>query len=407
VNPGPASASGLPPVQGFAAPGYEAVRDAFAENFTALGELGAGVAVVAHGKPVVSLWAGWADGARTRSWQRDTLVHVWSTTKAMTALCVHILMDRGELDPDAPVARYWPEFAAAGKAGIPLRWVLGHRAGLAGLDVPVSVSDLLDWEKMTSLLAAQKPLWEPGTASGYHAITFGYLVGEVVRRVTGQSLGQFFAAEVAGPLSADFHIGLGRRDLPRCADLAGPSPSERQLARFAEAFGDGNLAARAQLIGRPLGVRDVNDPDWRRAEIPAANGHGTALALATIAGALATVPENTVRANTGPANTGPPRLISPATLAAARAGQGRGQDLVLQVPMEFGLGVALSGPEGWFGPNPAAFGHNGAGGSAVSVDPEAGIGFAYVMNRMGTGLVDDPRKTAVLGAVYASLDGVR
>ncbi len=394
------------------APGYEAVRDAFAGNFAARGELGAGVAVVAHGKPVVSLWAGWADEARTRPWQRDTLVHVWSTTKAMTALCVHILMDRGELDPDAPVARYWPEFAAAGKAGIPLRWVLSHRAGLAGLDVPVSVSDLLDWEKMTSLLAAQKPLWEPGTASGYHAITFGYLAGEVVRRVTGQSLGQFFAAEVAGPLSADFHIGLGRRDLPRCADLAGPSPSGRQLARFARDFGDGNLAARAQLIGRPLGVRDVNDPDWRRAEIPAANGHGTALALATIAGALATVrenagPENAGPENAGPENAGPPRLISPATLAAARTGQGRGQDLVLQVPMEFGLGVALSGPEGWFGPNPAAFGHNGAGGSAVSVDPEAGIGFAYVMNRMGTGLVDDPRKTAVLAAVYASLDGVR
>ncbi len=207
---------------------------------------------------------------------------------------------------------------------------------------------------------------------------------------------------MAGPLSADFHIGLGRRDLPRCAELAGPSPSGRQLARFARAFGDGNLAARAQLIGRPLGARDVNDPDWRWAEIPAANGHGTALALATIAGALATVPENTV-----PENTVPPRLISPATLAAARTGQGRGQDLVLQVPMEFGLGVALSGPEGWFGPNPAAFGHNGAGGSAVSVDPEAGIGFAYVMNRMGSGLVDDPRKTAVLGAVYASLDSVR
>ena len=378
-------------IEGFAAPGYEAVRDAFAENFTDRGELGAAVAVVAHGEPVVSLRAGWADEARTRPWQPDTLVHVWSTTKAMTALCAHILMDRGELDPDAPVARYWPEFAAAGKADIPLRWVLSHRAGLAGLDDPVTVPDLLDWEKMTSLLAAQEPLWEPGTASGYHAITFGYLAGEVVRRVTGQSLGQFFAAEVAGPLGADFHIGLSQRDLPRCADLVDAPRSERQLARFARAFGDGNLGARARLIGLPLDVRDVNDPDWRRAEIPAANGHGTALALATVAGALAQGP----------------RLIGPATLATARTGHGRGQDLVLQVPMNFGLGVALSGPDGWFGPNPAAFGHNGAGGSAVSVDPEAGIGFAYVMNRMGASVVDDPRKAAVLGAVYTSLDGVR
>jgi CubicO group peptidase (beta-lactamase class C family) len=368
------------------------VRDAFAENFTARGELGAGVAVLVHGKPVVSLQGGWADEARTRPWRPDTLVHVWSTTKAMTALCVHILMDRGELDPDAPVARYWPEFAAAGKRGIPLRWVLSHRAGLAALDVPVSVHDLQDWEKMTSLLAAQEPLWEPGTVSGYHAITFGYLAGEVVRRVTGQSLGRFFAAEVAGPLGADFHIGLGPDDLPRCADLAGTPLSERQLARFARAVGDGNLGARARLTGRPLGARDANEQGWRMAEIPAANGHGTALALATVAGSLA---------------DGSQRLISPATLAAARAGQGRCQDLVLRVPMEFGLGVALSGPERRFGPGPAAFGHDGAGGSAVSVDPEAGIGFAYVMNRMGTSLVDDPRKMALLDAVYASLGGVR
>lgn len=196
--------SSAPLIEGFVAPGWEPVRDAFEENFTARGELGAGVAVLAHGEQVVSLHGGWADEARTRPWQPDTLVHVWSTTKAMTAVCVHILMDRGELDLDAPVARYWPEFAAGGKADMPLRWVLSHRAGLSGLSVPVRAADLLDWERMISLLAAQEPLWEPGTVSGYHAITFGYLAGEVVRRVTGQSLGQFFAAEVGGPLDADF-----------------------------------------------------------------------------------------------------------------------------------------------------------------------------------------------------------
>ena len=394
--------SGAPPVGGFVAPGWEPVRDAFGENFTARGELGAGVAVLAHGQPVVSLHGGWADEARTRPWQPDTLVHVWSTTKAMTALCVHLLMDRGELDPDAPVARYWPGFAAAGKAGLPLRWVLSHRAGLSGLSVPVEAADLLDWEKMTGLLAAQEPLWEPGTVSGYHAITFGYLAGEVVRRVTGQSPGQFFAAEVAGPLGADFHIGLAPGDLPRCADLVSTPPSERQFDRMAQAFDYGHPAARALLLKRPLGARDANDPAWRMAEIPAANGHGTALALATIAGALAD------QARAGGARAGgPPQLLSPGTVEAARTGQGRCQDLVLRVPLEFGLGVALSGPEGRFGPNPAAFGHDGAGGSAVSVDPEAGIGFAYVMNRMGRGLVDDPRKMALLGAVYTSLAGVR
>ena len=279
--------SGAPPIGGFVAPGWEPVRDAFGENFTARDELGAGVAVLAHGQPVVSLHGGWADQARTRPWQPDTLVHVWSTTKAMTALCVHLLMDRGELDPDAPVARYWPGFAAAGKAHLPLRWVLSHRAGLSGLSVPVRAADLLDWEKMTGLLAAQEPLWEPGTVSGYHAITFGYLAGEVVRRVTGQTLGQFFAAEVAGPLGADFHIGLAPGDLPRCADLVAAPPSERQLDRMARAFTNGHPGVRALLLERPLGARDANDPAWRMAEIPAANGHGTALALATIAGALA------------------------------------------------------------------------------------------------------------------------
>jgi CubicO group peptidase (beta-lactamase class C family) len=394
--------SGAPLIEGFVAPGWEPVREVFEENFTARGELGAGVAVLADGEQVVGLQGGWADEARTRPWQPDTLVHVWSTTKAMTALCVHILMDRGVLDPDAPVSRYWPEFAAGGKAGIPLRWVLSHRAGLSGLSVPVRAADLLDWERMTSLLAAQEPLWEPGTVSGYHAITFGYLAGEVVRRVTGQSLGQFFAAEVAGPLDADFHIGLGPDDLPRCADLVSTPLSERQLDRMAQAFNNGHPAARALLLERPLGAGDVNDPGWRMAEIPAANGHGTALALATVAGSLAGgAPVTQARAPRSP------RLIGVDTLDAARTSQGRGQDLVLRVPMEWGLGVALSGPEQRFGPNPAAFGHDGAGGSAVSVDPEAGIGFAYVMNRMGASLVDDPRKMALLGAVYTSLGGVR
>jgi CubicO group peptidase (beta-lactamase class C family) len=394
--------SDAPLIEGFVAPGWEPVRDAFEENFTVRGELGAGVAVLAHGEKVVSLQGGRADEARTRPWQPDTLVHVWSTTKAMTALCVHILMDRGELDPDAPVARYWPEFAAGGKAGIPLRWVLSHRAGLSGLSVPVRAADLLDWERMTSVLAAQEPLWEPGTVSGYHAVTFGYLAGEVVRRVTGQSLGQFFAAEVAGRLDADFHIGLGPDDLPRCADLVDTPPSEQQLDRMAQTFNNGHPGARALLLDRPLGAADANDRGWRMAEIPAANGHGTALALATIAGSLASgAPATGARA------PGSLQLIGVDTLDAARTGQGRCQDLVLRVPMEFGLGVALSGPEQRFGPNPAAFGHDGAGGSAVSVDPEAGIGFAYVMNRMGFSLVDDARKMALLGAVYTSLGGVR
>lgn len=388
-------ASRMPPeIHGTVASGYERVRDAFAANFAERGETGASVAVLASGQPVVHLWGGWADRARTRPWQPDTLTNVWSTTKAMTALCVLILIDRGELDPDAPVARYWPEFAAAGKRDIPLRWVLSHRAGLATFSQPVTQDDLLDWVKMTSLLAAQAPLWPPGTASGYHSVTFGYLAGEVVRRVTGQSLGRFFAAEVAGPLGADFHIGLAEEDLPRCAqlhNLPAPVPGEPagRSARLGAADLSGYPALAAALGQPPIRFRG-NDRGWRMAEIPAANGHGTALALATILGAAVH-------------QAGSPPLIGAGTLAAARTSQGRGTDLVLGIPMDWGLGVALSGPDGHFGPNPAAFGHDGAGGSAVCADPEAGLAFSYVMNGMAWSLVDDGRKMALLDAVYASV----
>jgi CubicO group peptidase (beta-lactamase class C family) len=391
-------------IHGTVAPGYERVRDAFAANFAERGETGASVAVVAGGQPVVHLWGGWADRARTQAWQRDTLTNVWSTTKAMTALCALVLIDRGELDPDAPVARYWPEFAAAGKADIPVRWVLSHRAGLAALSQPVTQDDLLDWAKMTSLLAAQAPLWPPGTVSGYHAVTFGYLVGEVVRRVTGQSLGRFFAAEVAGPLGADFHIGLAEADLARCAQLHNlPAPAPGEPPGRAARLGAADLSgypALAAALGQPATRFRGNDRGWRMAEIPAANGHGTALALATILGAA--VDGALGRLGSGRPDA-PHPLISAGTLVAARTGQGRCTDLVLGIPMDWGLGFALSGPEGHFGPNPAAFGHDGAGGSAVCADPEAGFAFSYVMNGMAWSLVDDQRKMTLLDAVYASV----
>jgi CubicO group peptidase (beta-lactamase class C family) len=386
-----------PEIHGTVAPGYERVRDAFAANFAERGDTGASVAVVAGGQPVVHLWGGWADRARTRPWQPDTLTNVWSSTKAMTALCALVLIDRGELDPDAPVARYWPEFAAAGKRDIPVRWVLSHRAGLAAFSQPVTQDDLLDWAKMTSLLAAQAPLWPPGTVSGYHAVTFGYLVGEVVRRVTGQSLGRFLAREVAGPLGADFHIGLAEADLPRCAQLHNlPAPAPGGPAGRAARLGAADLSgypALAAALGQPRIRFNGNDPGWRMAEIPAANGHGTALALATILGAATH--------GAPPLSSHP--LIGANTLAAARTGQGRCTDLVLGIPLNWGLGVALSGPEGHFGPNPAAFGHDGAGGSAVCADPEAGFAFSYVMNGMAWSLVDDERKMTLLDAVYASV----
>jgi CubicO group peptidase (beta-lactamase class C family) len=375
-------------IHGSCAAGFEPVREAFAANFAQQDEIGASVAVVAGGQPVVNLWAGWADPARTRAWQEDSLTNVWSTTKAMTSLCAHILIDRGELDPDAPVARYWPEFAMAGKADIPVRWIMGHRSGLAGLAVPASVEDYYDWDKITGLLAAQQPLWEPGTATGYHAITFGYLVGEVIRRISGQSPGRFFGSEIAGPLEADFHIGLPESQLGRCSDLLGVRPTGAEQAAMAQTYASAHPAAMAALANPPLTGDEANADDWRMAEIPAANGHGTALGLATVFGTLV---------------DGSNRLISAETLKLACTGQGRFTDLVLGFPLDFGLGFALSGPEHHFGPNPAAFGHDGFGGSAVCADPEAGVAIAYVMNRMGLNLADDPRKMAVIDGVYRSL----
>ncbi|HTS96427.1 MAG TPA: serine hydrolase domain-containing protein [Streptosporangiaceae bacterium] len=375
-------------IHGTCAAGFEPVREAFADNFSARAEIGASVAVFAGGVPVVNLWGGWADPGRTARWHEDTLTNVWSTTKAMTSLCAHLLIDRGELDPDAPVARYWPAFAAGGKAEIPVRSVLCHQSGLTGLTIPLSVEDYYDWDMVTGLLAAQEPLFPPGTTSGYQAITFGYLVGEVVRRITGQSCGKFFASEIAGPLGADFFIGLPEAELGRCSQLQGVRPSEDEQAALAQAYANADPAALAALLNPSLTGDEANAPGWRMAEIPAANGHGTALGLVRVFGTLV---------------DGSERLISAKTLQLARAGNGRHTDLVLGMPLEFGLGFGLSGPEGHFGPNPAAFGHDGFGGSAVGGDPEAGVAFAYVMNRMGMNLVDDPRKMAIVDAVYRSL----
>jgi CubicO group peptidase (beta-lactamase class C family) len=312
---------------------------------------------------------------------------VWSTTKAMTSLCAHVLMDRGELDPDAPVARYWPEFAAGGKADIPVRWIMSHKSGLTGLAVPVTVQDYYDWEKITALLAAQRPLFPPGSTSGYQAITFGYLVGEVIWRITGQSVGIFFGSEIAGPLGADFHIGLPESELGRCSVVQGVRPSKEEEAALAQAYANAEPPALAALLNPSLTGDEANEDDWRMAEIPAANGHGTALGLATVFGTLV---------------DGSERLISAKTLQAACTSQGRYTDVVLGFPIEFGLGFGLSGPEGHFGPNPAAFGHDGFGGSAVGADPEAGFALAYVMNRMGMNLVDDPRKMALVEAASRS-----
>ncbi|CAM5689994.1 putative Beta-lactamase domain-containing protein 2 [Streptomyces afghaniensis 772] [Streptomyces afghaniensis] len=264
---------------------FTAVRRTFEENFRERGELGAAVAVTVGGEVVVDLWGGWADAAHTRPWEQDTLVNVWSTTKGPVALCAHILADRGLLDLDAPVAAYWPEFAAAGKEKVLVRHLLSHRAGLAGLREPHSLEQLCDWELTTQRLAATQPWWEPGTTSGYHALTYGHLVGEVVRRVSGLMPGAFLEREVTGPLGIDFRIGLPEKDYGRAAELDQPpiAASSEQAAVFAQLA----PAAIAAVTNPAVSAAGTLTPGWRAAEIPAANGHGTARAVAELYGVFA------------------------------------------------------------------------------------------------------------------------
>lgn len=373
---------------------FTAVREAFEENFRERGELGAAVAVTVGGRTVVDLWGGWADAARSRPWERNTLVNVWSTSKGPVALCAHILADRGLLDLDAPVARYWPEFAAAGKEKVLVRHLLSHRAGLAGLRESHSLEQLCDWELTTQRLAATEPWWEPGTRSGYHALTYGHLVGEVVRRVSGLGPGAFLEREVTGPLGLDFRIGLPEEDSGRAAELvqAPATGGSEQATVFAQLA----PAAVAALTNPAVSAATANTPQWRAAEIPAANGHGTARAVAGLYGVFA-----------GPGTHGGHRLLSPEAAERVREGQGRCRDLVLGAGFEHeteaGLGLWLSGPAGSYGPNPRAFGHDGFGGSCGLTDPEAGVSLGYVMNRMGPRIADDPRKTALIDALYSAL----
>jgi len=379
----------VPDIHGTCDARFARVRDALARNFRDHDEIGAAVAVTIDGAPVVDIWAGWADAARTRTWERDTLVNVFSVGKAMAALCLLRLVERGRIDLDAPVARYWPEFAAGGKAGVTVRMVLAHRAGLAAIRRVLPARAMYDWDSMASALAAEEPWWTPGTRHGYHVVTFGFLVGEIVRRVSGASLGTMLRREVTEPLGADFHFGLGAEHDARVADyLFGdekPAPAEgdeeaRLLVRHAYANPPGMS-----------GLGTVNTRDWRAAEMPSVNGHANARAVARIYTPLAC----------GGTIDGV-RLLDAATIAAASAEASCGFDLVLHRPSRFGLGFQLTQPERPLGTNPRSFGHFGAGGSLGFADPDARLAFGYTMNRAGPRW-QNPRNRALVDAVYAAL----
>lgn len=374
-----------PPLGGTCRARFDPLRELFAAKLASGEDLGASLAVSLDGEPVVDLWGGWADEARTVPWGEDTITNVFSTTKTMTALAALVLVDRGELDLDASVANYWPEFAARGKAAVKVRHLLAHTSGLAGWEQPVTVEDLYDWEKSTALLAAQAPWWEPGTASGYHALTFGHLVGEVVRRVTGLRPREFLAAEVAGPLGADFHIGLPRSEFHRVANVVPPP-------EFAIDLGQLDPASVAYKTHTNPAVRaEWSWTDaWRRADLGAVNGHGNARSAARLQSVVAC----------GGA-VGGVRLLSSDTISRIFDVQSDGADLVLGIRLRLGVGYGLPPmPEVFpFLPEGRICCWGGWGGSLVLADADRRLTFAYVMNRMAPGLVG-PIAAALLERLY-------
>jgi CubicO group peptidase (beta-lactamase class C family) len=391
--------AGAPRIHGFCDERFAGVRDALAENFTERGDLGAAVAIAVEGTPVVDIWGGWADEARTRPWERDTLVALFSAGKAMAALCVLICVERGQVDLDAPVSSYWPEFADAGKGDVTVRMLLSHRAGLPALRRSLDDSAIYDWDLVAGALAAEEPWWRPGSAHGYHVNTFGFLAGELVRRVSGRSVGTFFRHEVAEPLDADFHFGFGAEHDGRVAEYLFAGESDRSTSEGAEeeqfAAGDADrrfLLSRAYLNPPGLsGIGTVNTRAWRAAEIPSANGHSTARGLARIYSALA-----------GGGEVDGIRIIGSDTIEEAVAEASAGPDIVLGRESRFGLGFQLTQPERPLGPNPRSFGHFGVGGSLGFADPDVGLAFGYVLNRSGPRW-QNPRNRALIDAVYAAV----
>ena len=371
-------------LHGTVEPGFAKVADAFATCFSDYGDVGAAVAVFRDGHPVVDLWAGAADATGTRPWARDTVVMTFSTTKGVTAVCANLLIQRGRLDPNAPVARYWPEFAANGKHDITVAMVMSHRAGLAAVDGDISIDDVLGWHGVVNAIAAQAPQWKPGSAHGYHARTYGWITGEIVRRITGVSAGTFFADEIAGPLGLRYWIGLPEAIEPACADLipaAGPS--------FLSLLDRESMLYRVMAGPSGLFVNGY-DESWnsralRAVELPSSNGIGDARSLARLYGACVGDVDGI-------------RVLTDETVARATELRSTGVDLVVGQELCFGLGF-MAGPTLLGLGLPRVFGHSGAGGSTAIADPDSGLSMAYVMNRLRFDL--DPRAPSLAAAAFS------
>jgi CubicO group peptidase (beta-lactamase class C family) len=374
-------------VNGFCDEKFASVREMFASSIDEEQDLGASFALTLDGEMVIDIWGGHLDAERTKPWQEDTIVNVYSTTKTMSFLCALVLADRGQLDFDANVASYWPEFAAAGKENVKVWHIMDHAAGLSGLEVKVEPEDLYDWDKIVNLLAEQVPWWEPGTASGYHALTQGYLIGEIVKRVSGLSIGTFFQNEIAKPLGADFYIGVPESEFGRIGNLfpAGEGGIET---------GDDPDSIAGRTFRNPASpaINSWTD-EWRKAEIPAANGHGNARSVAKLQAPLACK-----------GSAFGVDLFSQSTAESVMKERINGMDLALGVPIGFGLGFGLNSELMPLSPNANACYWGGWGGSSILVDQDARLSASFVMNKMFEGLLGDPRSHNLVQNVYKCME---
>ena len=375
-------------IHGFCDEKFAAVREAFEKNFVEQGDVGATFCATIEGETVIDLWGGWKDKEKTQAWEDDTIVNVYSTTKTMAALVMLMLADRGEIDFYEKVAKYWPEFAQNGKGDIEVRHIMSHSAGLSGMDVAVSAQELYSQDRMAELLAAQAPWWEDRSKSGYHALTQGNLQAEIVRRVTGKTLGQFFADEVATPLGADFFIGVPPEKDAQISVIipAGGSENQTLASVFGEeeSLGYKTFACPAVPAGAPA------TEAWRRAELPAANGHGNARSVANIHKIIAL--GGTVGGREFLSKAGVDRIFDEQT---------NGQDLVLPIPVRFGMGFGLSG--GFMPLGPGGCFWAGAGGSMAIIDTDMKTTSAYVMNQMTANIVGDTRSFGLMGGFAQGL----
>ena len=399
-------------ISGYCEDNFIEARNIFEKSISSGFELGGSIAVEVQGKKVIDLWGGYLDHSQSKAWEENTLVNVFSTTKGIAAICLLQLIEKGLLDIEKPVCEYWPEFSVNGKENIPVKYLFCHKAGLCGVREPLESGAFSNWDLITSELAKQEPLWEPGTAHGYHAITYGHLVGELLRRIDGRTIGQYFKEEIAEPLNLDFWIGLPDSEFDRVSDIYPSKPGPLQYlfplltklprfvlpgrAKFLLDFGDTSKPVGAAFNNPPISSNrgmEANTKQWRNAEIPAANGHGTARSIAKLYGILAN----------GGSRDGI-HVLSPETIEKGRQTQSDGKDLVLGgMRTRFGLGFMLGTENVSMGPNPNAFGHGGAGGSLGFSDPDNNISLGFVMNQMHQGITAWKTATDVAESVYKAL----